>query len=349
MKKSKYGEKKGDYLITKTPSDKKILVKVLHTDSEGIKGRVEASKVENRRVSLDVERDTIIANLGQRPPFGTVYGTLVEPLLRTDDIENWGEIHFYRRLKKVEKKALRLAFETVWKKVVVKYKLKDVMPITFEVRHAKGRWAGFYRNLPKHECHCITLKPKGFLLDDTIELLVHELAHAIDCKLVPPKLKAKWIKLYTYYITLTTLKSSQIAKVREELEASGSIAEFKANLADDDAEEEDDKKKSKDLSQIDILDECLSYIQSNFNLRPREINLLLSEQESLEQYWPKHAMDIADATAGEAVMTEYGLTNADEFFAESFRLFIKGGAGKKITKLMKTTLKGLSPQGESDD
>lgn len=337
MKKSKkivHSPLVGDYLIVGIgEKKKKYCVKVLSTE-DGLKCRVEASKVENKRTSLDIEQDDVLVNLGQDPPYGSVYGVHVEPYLKSIDLDNWGSIHFYRRLKKIERKALRLALKKVWDKVVVPNRLQKCAPIIFEVRNAHGKWEGYYKHSPKQEHHSITLKPKGFLLDDLIGLITHELGHAVDFTLVPDRTRARWVKLYTQYRTLSTVKSSVLSSILDEIEASGSIQGAKESL------ENSDSKPNK----LDLLKECLKYVGRTWNLSNKDLNLLLSQGQSLSEYWPRNPLDIVDDSKGKVSMTEYGLTSPVEFFSESFRLYFEGKSGPRIAKLMKKTLRSLEPQ-----
>jgi hypothetical protein len=333
----------GDYLIVSVgEKPKKYCAKVLET-KDSIRCRIEASKIEGKRTSLEIDVESIVVNLGKNPPFGTVYGVSVEPLKKATDLENWGEIHFYRKLKKIERKALNQALKKVWNKIVVPNKLQECAPLTFEVRHHHGRWDGYYKSSPKQEQHSITLKPKGFLLDDTLALITHELGHAVDHTLVPDRVRARWVKLYTDYRTLSTVKTSTLRAILSELEEAGSTRAAKKSLAN-----LSDSTKG-GVSSENLLKECLKYIHHSWGLSTSDLNLLLSQGESLEEYWPKNSLDIADDSKGKATMTEYGMTSPTEFFSEAFRLYFEGKSGRRITKLMKKTLRSLQKQNRDGD
>lgn len=333
---------KGDFVVASQGENKFQLVKVLGASADKIIGKIEASKVEGgKRVSIEVAPEDVVLNLGNEPKYGRVYGQLVEPLRSTLEYKEWGEIHFYRRMSKDEKKILKKALDKVYADLV-KRKLTFVLPITIEIRHKQGRWAGHYKthpNIDNQHNHLTCFKPKEFTLEGMVELARHEIAHAIYFQGVPSAMRLKWIKLYTHYLKLHTAKIETLLKLRKGLEKTKDLREFKSTLINSDDESGTAKKT---FSKADFLDECISFIKSTFNLDNDEVELLIEREESLEAYWPKHPFDLSHEHNYESVMTEYGMTKPTEFFAEAFRLYLEGKSGKKIKKLMEKTLSRLA-------
>lgn len=320
--------KKGDLIVVQEgPASKMRLMKARAdcTKSE-FPALLEVSKAESKRLTQTVALDTVVLNLGNRPPYGSVYGQKVEPLLYTEDLENWGELHCYRRINKEVKKIVLKALERVWKDVK-KLGVESVFPIIIELRNKNGRWAGHHKLT--EDGHIICLKMKDLDPGSVASTLRHELFHAIDCALVTDRYRIKWLKEYARYIKLTEARTQTIASLRKGLEKSGSIKDYRLELKEED---------SKDL---EVLDECLGHLRSVYAFEPREVNLLLANQISLKPYWPTHAFDLSDTEVSETLMTEYGMTKPCEFFAEAGLLYIEGRLGKSLKVLMEKTLSNL--------
>lgn len=328
--------KKGDYFIAEEGKKFK-LYKALHPTADSIKAVVEASKLDGKREITQVDPLTVVLNLGRKPKYGRVYGQLIEPLRKCRQYKQWGDIHFYRRLDKFERKSLKLGLDAAYKRLV-KHRLEFIFPITIEIRHKAGRWDGFYKKDPKYDNthnHMTCFKPQEFTAEGVEELAIHEMGHAVWFQGVPDAVKLQWIELYTYYLTLHTAKMDVIKELRKGLEKARDLSEYRAELRD---EEEEDQQ----FSHSDILDECIGYIRSTFNLDGQEVDILVERSDSLEPYWPKNPFDLSDAKAEASIaMTDYGMTKCVEFFAEAFRLYVYGKSGKKITKLMGKTLARL--------
>lgn len=323
---------KGDYIIASSEQGKFQFLKVRSASADVIKAVVEQSQVENKRVSIEIKPEEVVLNMGRRPKFGRVYGQLIEPLRAIKTFDDWGELHYYRKLDKEEKRVLRKALDFVMQEFR-RRKLTFIFPITVELRNKAGRWSGFYKSSPKIDNmhnHLTVLGPKEYQYESLVHLIRHELGHAVWFKGVTNKMRLRWIKLYTHYMKLNTAKLEKIKAIRKALENTRSLDDYRSQLKD----EEDDKT-------LDVLDECVDYVRSTFNLDADEVEILIDSGESLVEYWPKHPFDSADPQ-GEGVMSEYGMTNPREFFAEAFRLYLEGKAGKRLTKLMDKTLSRLS-------
>lgn len=325
---------KNDLVIAKLDDGKVKLFCIKGDTKEGYPAIVEASKLENRRVSVVLPKKSIVVNLGQKKAvlYGTVYGQKIEPLRYSKDLDGWGFIDCYRKMTKIEKKAVNKALAFVWKDLE-KHKLTFIAPLTIEVRNKAGKWAGFYKKSDKQEHDLITIGPKDIQFESLVPLLRHEAFHGVYFNGVTDKYKVKWVKLYLEYVKLHVTTSKQLEEARARLEDAGSIKTCLAELKE--LQGSEDERADDPMS---IFRECLGYATSNHNLDKDEINLMLEDGDDLKGIWPRHVFDISEPTV---VMTEYAMTKPGEFFAEAGRLYLEGKCPKRVKKLMAKTLAHL--------
>lgn len=328
---------KGDYLIVEG-AKRMEFVKVRSADKDTIIAVKEQSLIEGKRVKAEYAPEQIVLNMGPKTRFGTVYGNKIEPLLAQFEVDDWGEVHVYRRLEKGEKSLIVKAMGRVFKEMK-KRKLDHVFPVTTEVRTKHGRWAGHYHISDKYEDsphnHMICLHPKE-IDAEIVSLLRHELGHAVWYLSVPDKVKMKWVSMFVKSVERMTAKREVLKELLEELETGRDLPLLRAGL-----KEEAEAEEGKSFHKIDVLDECLDYIKSTFHLDKEGLDIVINNSKSLERYWPKNPMDLSSVKENPAVMTEYGMTSVIEFFAEAFRLYMEGKAAKSVKKLMDKTLSRL--------
>lgn len=324
--------KKGEYLIVKADAEsKKCLCLKVREDGRAPMATIEASKLEGKREDVKVDPDLVVANLGSQPPYGRAYGALVEPYRGEQEADHWGVIHFYRRLDKQERKALVLALKKTWRWLHAQ-RIDGFLPLTIEVRHKQGKYAGFYKISSKLDTDLLTLKPDAFLYQDLPSLIIHEAFHGVWFRLLTDALKVRWISLYTYYIKLSTAAPETIDRIRRQLQIAHSIQACKEKLKENSDEEDV-------LNPLALLDECLDYINTHYKLSNDHIDLMLAAGKNLKSYWPKHALDLSKANA---IITEYAMTKVEEFFAEAGRVFYENKAPRRVRKLMKRTIRRVA-------
>jgi hypothetical protein len=161
-------------------------------------------------------------------------------------------------------------------------------------------------------------------------------------RLVPNAIKAKWFKLYAYYIRLSQVKPKDLKAAHEGVIAAGSISGYAENFA----EVQKDELEADPLHPANILDECLSHIHDNFKLDEKALEMLIASGDDLSDYWPTIALDISEP---KLIISEYGGTNPLEFFSEAFRVYLEGKAPKRVRKLMEYTLKHLQVLEDDDE
>lgn len=306
----------GDLLVVKQEGKtKNKLVRVVNPDGDPLVVRVEGSKAKNQRTTEECKIDLVVINLGNylEVPYGTVYNCLVEPFLSSTDTD-WGPLHYYRKLEEDEKAKLKKALHRCWTKLK-EAKLTGFAPITLELRHKKGSIAGSY-SVPKDDSlsDIMTIRPESFLREDLDYVVFHEAGHGIAFNLMPSQLQLRWIKLYTYYTKLSALDSKELSQIRKTLEQTG---EFK----------QVDK---------DHLDACLATVKANYGIRRHDLEIMLEHNESLEEIWPTHSLDLTDS---DVPISDYATKNVDEMWAEAFAFYMVGKPlPKRVKRLVEETL-----------
>lgn len=318
--------KSGDYLIVTDPdNDKRRFLARAKTDSAGSTVvDVQVDEAIRGLTELSIPFESIVATLGPDPTYGRAYGCLVEPLRAQRELKNWGELKVYRKFKSGEKEALASAFNSVGKWLDTR-KVGLFRPLTIEVRNKSGRYAGKYK-FSSRNGDSIVLHPEAFD-KTTSSLLIHECFHGIWFRQVPLNLVVKWIALYTHYTKAVTARALKNVRIR--LERAGSIRSYRSEHGPDPEDGPID-------GACALLDSCLAYLGTVYGLTARDINILLSQGQSLDKWWPENPVDLSRTTP---ILGDYATTNVDEFFAEAGRLMYEGiKLPKKIRILMKKTL-----------
>lgn len=295
-------------------------VKVLGVSGSSLVVRREESKVENKRVSEDVESKDVLVNLGPDPKPGSVYGAHVEVFRGSAELEDWGYLHYYKRLSKETKSGMRKAFARAHVKLAT-LKLLGFLPLVIEIREPKGKYAGYYKVKKDQEFDVVCLKPKMFNsgeidVKELTGLILHEAGHAVMTRLMPHHVRSKWVGLYARYISAQNIAPKDLRQMLSDIEGGQSLAS---------------------ATNKDVLKLCLSQIHHEHKLRKSDLTTILDSGESIAPYWPTEPWKLREVA--ETPTTDYGMTNADEFWAEAFRIHLSGGKlPKRIARVMDTTL-----------
>lgn len=277
---------------------------------------------------VDYDEKTLLANLGPKPVVGkSAYGVKIEPYNKSVDTEI-GQMHLFRRLKKLERKALMSAIASTYKDMK-KAKL-DIFPITsIVIKPKSGKYAGMYKfKVTLSEVNdSIHLHPETFEdLKYNKYVLFHEYGHGVWYKRVPMNIKAKWIVLYEKRINqLSILKDRLNPMLDDILNFSGTLMEFQKEM------EEEDRL---------VFKEILNHYKRFHRLDIRALSILLSEDtQAFASMWPKRASIISSVKEDP---TTYAMTSPEELFAESFAFHMTNKTlSKDVTKLMQRTLGSL--------
>lgn len=317
----------GDFVVAKV-GKKNLCLKVLSLNGTSFLAKPQKGLPYEDTENVELSRDSIIANLGPKPVVGNAYGAQVEPFLKTFEHTYWGALHYFTRLGMEERKLLNKALDKAVVTLGKKFKF-NFLPIDIEICVVKGKYAGSWHWSQKGDetTNKLKLRPdSGWGLSHYSYVLAHEFAHGIWYNMVTNKWKAKWVKAYSNTVKLSNTTDKQIAILLKNLTKSGlTPAEFYRDI-------DEDKQP--------LLDACIEYMSQYWLLDGKALTTLVTAGESLEQYWPKSALELFDQ---EVPISEYANKNVEEFWAEAFA-FIQTGkkVPKSITHLMEQTLQHLN-------
>lgn len=293
-------------------------------------GTVVSVHEEKVYIEVDDEKmpfqlNEIVANLGQNPKVGSVYGRRVEPLLHSAEHPAWGTIEFYRHLSKVEKITLKKSL-THQEQIMRDLGIHNVVfPLTrIKIQEPKGRYAGMYKQRGmEREIH---FYPKSLSSESEVtDLGCHELGHGYWCNGVSDSLKARWSLAFESYVTKYEVAAKTVRLVLNDMLEAEDLADYANDLEGDEAK-----------AYSSIVDKILSSSLIDFN----DLHRIHScAKESFTQLVPPINEVVVFGEKDTFPVGEYGGKNTDEFFAESFRLYVTGKQlPKKLQKLMKETV-----------
>lgn len=273
---------------------------------------------------VEYDDSNLVANLGKKPKSGTAFGVKIEPFVSGQETK-YGALLFYRTLNDLEKKALKNALTTTYD-TLGEMRL-NIFPLTsLQVRPKRGKYAGHYkfkRGRSGTTDH-VVLHPESFEdVKYNTYVLYHEYAHAIWFKLVSNRTKARWIRLYRKRLELSNILKERLEPMLEELMAfSGSLREFYKELDDQDRL---------------VFKEVLMHYRRYHKMTPADLDILhVDDSEAFASMWPKRTTLVEEKPD----LSEYSLTNVDEFFAEAFAFSMTGKKiPKDVQKALDVTLK----------
>lgn len=278
--------------------------------------------------TFEYDDKTLVACLGLEPECGKVFGIHIEPK-RAEKLYPVGMVHYFRRMTKLEKKALRSAMETIVP-LFEKYGLPtDIFPIArIEVRAAKGKYAGLYKyKLVDGKAEdTVILYPQTFEdLKYNLYVLAHEFGHALWYRKVADNYRAKWLELYNTFTVVNKAKRVRLEQMLKALlDSQGTVREFGREL---------------DLEDAALFKEVLTYLKRYHKLTPEHVNLLLNNNSVLlGEMWPTAAA----LSESENPISVYAGSSVEETFAESVALLVTGKQlPKKFDLLMQRTIKHM--------
>lgn len=279
---------------------------------------------------IKYEDEMVFANLGSKPTVGKVHGVHVEPIRRTAQ-KPYGLLCFYKKLEKKDIKNVKSAF--VWMYDWLQERsIERALPVNrIELREKKSRYAGMYHFkrtktgdvTDKIELFCSEFADKDYLK----YVVAHETGHAVWYKLVPEKIKSRWIELYKKRISIDTYSDKQLTTLLNDvMEYEGGISAYTREVAEEDVRA--------------LIREVYSYFKRTYKLDRKDIELLMENSAKLGDMWPT-AASLGRVTGVD--LGTYAMTNPKEFFAECFAFYATGKKPPKdCRKLMEETLKKVS-------
>lgn len=309
---------KGNYLVVKANDDKNILVicsKVCE-DKTKLKVRL-ADKPEEKFI---IKRSEVIANLGEAPACGQVYGIKVEPLVETNDDPFWGEIRSYKFFTDNQKELFAASLKRV-RKEIQRRKLPSPL-VDVELREQKGKMAGMYKYRPSAERDVLQL----MAMDSNNEIMdyitSHEYSHGIWYRCMTPKSKMRWVQHYHEGVTVQVADSKQLSRLRKDIVGSGSFSDFLKS----------------DFEDNKLVRAIIRSIGQVHGLTKHHLDMALAVGDDLKEYWP----DSIETSEKEVLVTDYAKKSPEELFAEAFSYHFVGRKIPKATaELLDKTLRNL--------
>lgn len=326
---------RGDYCVAQVEKHK-LLVKIKETGTKQLVGVLanQTMATAATEVHLPLKPDEIIANLGDNPFLGRVYGIKTPPWLSYKDVEPWGRVHFFRDMPKKERKALINTLKDVGKEVV-DLGLGSSLPIEIHVRPREGAVAGmFTTGRGADNTDLITYHPREFGGDlDMPYVIWHEDGHRIWYRLLDDETRAKWVKLYHSTVLLEGHAASDIADLYTEFNGSGqSIMDF---------------YNAQDEENGAAFWAVITWILDWHSLKLPNLQLLLNEfPTDLAKLWPERELEAMDK---ELVISEYAKKSPEEFMAEAWAFYFSGRKdqlSERIINAVEATLAAAQSQTE---
>lgn len=295
---------KDDFLIVTTgDTGKNVLVQCVAYDSkESEYVGVIDDKFRAHKETQSITRFTpgdVVANLGPAPVLGNAYKVKVEPFRSAFNMKPWGTVYLFRDMSESETLVLKRGLQEVGK-WIVDQKLDRELPLEIHVKPPRGRYAGFYSS-PRGEdaVPVITLQPKA--MENMRYVLLHEYAHHIWFRMLPPRMHARWVQLYHKCISLSPVLDAQVATLLSDFKSAHmTLREFRSELGDD--------------KEGALFDEVMGYISSYHNLTQRHLQLLLDESFPIDDFWPRTALELQEM---DLTISEYAQKSPEEYWPEA--------------------------------
>lgn len=319
---------KGDYVVVRGQGKKTVFGQVVAVSKKEYTIAIEKGRfTDNELENIEVDHDALLVNLGEEPAVGSVYGHRIEPCIHHAEIGEWGHIYIHRFMSDGEKSRLKLALKAA-KKVLQDFGCWKFGTINLKISNPRGQYAGMYKVISGEQW--VEFYPPSMDSEtEMVHLIIHEAGHAVWFRCVPNKIKAKWVRLYHHYTSRSEVSESDLHDLRSLLD-------------DNEVESLSQLRSLTETGEQDaVLDEVVAWINDKHSLEVEDINLLLAAGDKMEDIWPQ-AEELL-LTDVETAVTEYGMKNVREFFAESFRVYLDNEEKlpPRIRKAMGITIQHL--------
>ncbi len=304
--------KVGEWIVLSTV-DKAVLAKCTKAEKP-FKAVIQVPGGDDEH--LEFKGSDVIANLGENPRFGSVHGLTIEPLRRTVRHEFWGDIRLYQVLDEVAVSDFRKGLKRVQAKI--ERNKFPVLPLEVDVRHPKGKTKGMFKHRPTKDTDLMTLRvgSDDLVEGDFDEIVSHEYAHGLWFRNMTLSERLKWVHLYHKFVTLIHVTKKQLDGILEDVEAENDIGAFMRGC---------------DAETLIIFKECLRHIKNVHSLDKHHLQMCLSLNESIGDYWPE-SLEISEK---EIAVDTYAHSSPEELFATSFSFWF---SGKKLPKVIQSLL-----------
>lgn len=311
--------KVGDYLILNFVIGKKILGKCVAVSKDGTRGKIKLENVDASEPAAEFKTSEVIANLGNSPNAGSVYGIKVEPVRDTLEHPFWGTIYLHHPLEETELKQFKKALHNVSQKFKAMHIPRNA--IETRVKTQSGKMLGYYKYRPKADTDvlAVMLDPD---MSDLDYRLSHEYGHSLWFRNFTPKMQMAWINLYHESIQVSAYSDSDLASLLADIKTAGDVRGFAKENPDD----------------APVLKAIFRHIAQTHAMSRSHFEMALILGEDVDRYWPT-SIELGEK---QTILTTYAQKCPEELWAEAFSLkFVGKKLPSKIENLLDKCLRTL--------
>lgn len=292
-----------DFAIV-SDSDKRLLVQVVGYNRGTYTGIIDNEwKGTSQQQQITFEVEDILAILPPIPTIGKVFNVKVEPWLKREIIQPWGEINYHRHMTDAEINYLRQVLGYIGY-ILQQVRITGGLPISIQIRNKSTHMDGYYRyTTHPGKSDILCLCPES-ITEDIYRMLYHEFGHHIWYRLYGNELRAQWINLYHQTLRIEAMNRERLQYLYQDFTNSSlHIGGYRKYLKD-----------SQDDNGLALFNLVLTYFKKVHRLSTRHVEIL-HVQGDLANYWPKNILELSKVSA---VISDYGTKNAEEFHSEAF-------------------------------
>lgn len=333
----------GDFVIAMVDKKPKFY-KVLKT-KDGDITVLEQGDLKEHPTPENLNELCLMANLGQRPKQGSVFGVKTLYLRGTLSHKFFGEIQVFTPMKKEGRKLLLDSLDKVEKRLKSKGLREPIEHTLFKVKPKSSSTVGMYKpsSNPEESPNVIELFVDWSAEELSIKHLsnfsspelnlhtyvwLHELGHYYWYNKLTRKMRSAWVSEFLSYVASNIATEDDVAAL---------LGDFNYSTAST------PKQLFKELGKEStwVMKEVLAHIKKVHNLSLQDL-LDLKSSSSVDNVWPVKT-EFVKFDRSVTPITNYGMTNVREFFAEVFALSLSElKIPKSLDKLLHLNLKFLS-------
>lgn len=300
------------------------------TSIEPFQATLELEDQDGRPVPVEFTARDIVANLGKSPKYGTAFGVQIEIMHKRFSHDWFGDIEVYRAYPE----ETILAFKKCLQKIAREIERRKLpqLPLKFEVRNPKGKYAGHYKHRPGKETDTLVVRlgEDDISIENMTYVVAHEYAHGIWFRHLSLNQRSKWISLYHDAMTVTQVEEKELKSLLDDLIAEQSITQFYKLVS------EEDKV---------VLRAVFKHIKATHGLDKHHIQLLLSLEEDVSNVWPTY-LEVGDTGL---IVSDYAKKSPEECWAECFAFWFEGKKlPKRVSELLDSSLRKLIKNIDSE-
>lgn len=285
-------------------------------------------------IDLPYSTAHVLADLGEIPLVGSVYGATVRKLYSTTTHSFWGRIAIMRNMPEDERDALKSALKKSQATIKSIGLDKAINLDYFIVGEAKGKYAGRYQHDKKGTR--ILLNPKELNSESSKYIVDHELAHAIWHQTLSDEKRAKWVHLFTQFTERVSAPEDTLQEVIDLVASSSNfLSGYKELIGSSDIEY--------GLEWFQDLCQALCAIHL-FDLKDLDLYLwsISAKKRKAELTRASQNLTYLYGERTDHPVSEYGSTNVGEMFSEAYAFYVNRiSMHPEVTNLLLETLPNL--------